>query len=264
MVVSDLTQDWWSVLVSSVKKGWDILHKQDNCIDLMCLEHEQWQSCVKTCGDWSGLQLHFILHCCSVSMQHQGAAVTMLQSVNTAGIITGCRLRLMMAALGSPEKYCQAHDNIWEERMARSKSWRWTWMRVGSKDFFARGQFFGFGFHMNDQEWSAYQILQQGVSPGALQCAHFIAAVLQAAKLMLLQHSLLNPGKRYGAGPRGIFINVHPGMDFSPPGSSCLIKSLVFLSARADWEERLVLTIRGTPIICRTFQESSKNSSHSQ
>ena len=81
---------------------------------------------------------------------------------------------------------------------------------------------------------------------------------------LMLQHSLLNSGKRYGAGPRGIFINVHPGMDFSPPGSSCLIKSLVFLSARADWEERLVLTIRGTPIICRTFQESSKNSSHSQ
>ena len=146
MVVSDLTQDWWSVLVSSVKKGWDILHKQDP----VCLEHEQWQSCVKTCGaetDWSGLQLHFILHCCSVSMQHlqhQGAAVTMLQSVNTAGIITGCRLRLMMAALGSPERYCQAHDNIWEERMARSKSWRWTWMRVGSKDFFCPGTIFWF------------------------------------------------------------------------------------------------------------------------
>ena len=66
--------------------------------------------------------------------------------------------------------------------------------------FFARGHFFGFGFHMNDREWSAYQILQQGVSPGALQCAHFIAAVLQAAGLML-QHSLLNPGKRYGPGP---------------------------------------------------------------
>ena len=142
MVVSDLTQDWWSVLVSSVKKGWDILHKQDDSIDPVCLEHEQWQSCVKTCGDWSGLQLHFILHCCSVSMQHQGAAVTMLQSVNTAGIITGCRLRLMMAALGSPGRYCQAHDNIWEERMARSKTWRWTWMRVREQRFFLPGDNF--------------------------------------------------------------------------------------------------------------------------
>ena len=91
----------------------------------------------------------------------------------------------------------------------------------------------------------------------------FIAAVLQAEAAAFI----IEPRKRY-SGPTGAFLSMSIQAScafFANPGSSCLIKLWDFsLFAWADWEKRLDLTIRGTPIISCLFQESSKNSSHSQ
>ena len=91
---------------------------------------------------------------------------------------------------------------------------------------FALGQFFCFEFHMNDREWSAYQILQLSLSRGAAVPTFYCCSA--ASSRRMLQHSLLSPGKRYG--PTARYFYQCPSWDefFSTAGSSCLIKSLCF------------------------------------